>query len=104
LLREEWRPGAQGKIVGDRRCRQAIEGLPDPWPDPAHREAVAAASGQVEGKTMATVGRFAKVPRWHWSVGMARTVNAKTRLAAGSARTDNGGGHTTAGLAEIGAA
>jgi len=35
---------------------------------------------------------------------MARTVNAKTRLAAGSARTDNGGGHTTAGLAEIGAA
>ena len=55
------------KIVGDRRCGQAIEGLPDPWPDPAHREAVAAASGQVEGKTMATIGSFAKVLRWHWS-------------------------------------
>ena len=78
------------KIVGDRRCGQAIEGLPDPWPDPAHREAAAAASGQVEGKTMATLGSFAKVPRWHWQSVGDRAVKAKTRIAATSARADNG--------------
>ena len=53
---------------------------------------------------MATVVSFAKVPRWHWSVGMARVVNAQTRIAATSARVDDGRGHSAAGPAEIGAA
>ena len=56
---------------GNARRRPQCGGLVDrglahPWPDPAHREAVAVASGQVEGKTMATLGSFAKVPWWHW--------------------------------------
>ena len=53
---------------------------------------------------MATVGGFAKVLRWHWWVGVARVVNAQTRIAATSARVDDGRGHSAAGPAEIGAA
>ena len=53
---------------------------------------------------MATLGSFAKVPRWHWQSTAARAVKAKTRIADGSRRTDNGRGYSAADPAEIGAA
>jgi len=54
---------------------------------------------------MATIGSFAKVPRWHWQSATARAVNAETRIAATSEKTDNGRCYSaSAGPAEIGAA